>query len=219
MSIHVRLGVVLAALVLWAPQAGAVMITQLEPDDSYADADWTISNDPNASVILVGLRVEYFKPEMIGSPVLLQFVLDANDLDQTGGPKAIELVNYADFDDPNMTAINSTGVDWTDFHILLVNVPTYLAEYAAADFTDIQTVDSDPFGAPTTANGERLEFDGATLSDGGSAALFRGVTMSHNGTEGGVFYIKLIPTPEPAALALLAAGAAVIVTRRRRRAV
>ncbi|HUT59085.1 MAG TPA: PEP-CTERM sorting domain-containing protein [Phycisphaerae bacterium] len=219
MSMHVRIGVVLAAFVLLAPQAGAVMITQLDPDDSYADADWTISNEPNASVILVGLRVEYFKPEMIGSPVLLQFVLDANDLDLSGAPKDIHLVNYGDLDDPNVSLINSTGVTWEDFHVLLVNVPTYLAEYAAAGFTDLAGVDSDPFGTPTVSASDRLGFDGATLSDRGSEALLRGVHVEHNGTDGGVFYIKLIPTPEPATLALLVVGAAAIVTRRRRRVV
>jgi hypothetical protein len=205
--------VLLAAMAAAAP---AAVITQNDPADSLANADWKISYDGNGPA-RVGLRADYLSALMIGSPIILQFRLDANDLAGSSG-RGFQLVNYDNLDDPNATIRNSTGVPWTDFHILLVNLASlpYLP-HADANFVDPTGVVSSAFGSPAVATSTRLEFVGGPVPSGGTVS-FADIVIDHNGAAGGIFYLKLIPTPEPGTLALVFAGAVGLVRLRRKRA-
>ena len=214
-----RIGTAAILVAALAAPAGATVITQVEPAYSEANANWTISY-AGTGPVTVGLRVAYLDPAMLGSPVILQFTLDGNDL-LGGVSRGIQLVNYDNLDDPNVTIRNSTGVAWTDFHILLVNLDPYpFLPHADANFVNPGGVFSNVFGSPAsvtyTATSIALDFAGGTVPSGG-AVTFSNIMISDNGADGGIFYLKLIPTPEPGTLAVLGLGGVALAFRRRRR--
>jgi hypothetical protein len=195
---------------LLSSSAWGLTITQSTPDTSLANADWAISY-PSSTVVAVGLKIDFLKPETLNSPVTLQFVIDSADVG-LAAPKEIQLVNFFNAADPNAVATNLTGVPWTDFHFILVNVPLFSA---GASFSNFAGTSSTPWGAPVVANATNLDFAGAVVASG-SAADFTGITIDYNNTAGRVFYLKIVPTPEPATLTLLAVGAVALLRRRAR---
>jgi len=191
-------------LVMLVGSASALVIKQLEPDDSWAAADWSVGLVGDH--IEVDLQKEFKSPEMVGSPLVLEFTLEANDIG-----KDIYLVHGQDGEE----VINATGVPWSDFHFVLVNLPQvpFLPPPADAAFVDLAGVTSDVFGTPSAAGASQIDFLGGPVSAGG-VVHFSGIHIAHNDTEGAVFYLKEIPTPEPGSFAVVCFGAGVLLFRR-----
>ena len=209
-----RLAAVMIGLAAMAAvPAYAATITQIDPADSLANADWRIWSVSDSG-IQVGFRCDMLSPQMMNSPVVLQFILDGNDTRPAAGPLPIHLVNYDNPADSNVVIRNFTGQPWLDFHFYVLNMNEALPMYAGASLTGLAGVGSSPFSL-LDADASRLNFSGGSVPNGG-AASFRGLTISDNGTNGGVFYLKLVPTPEPATLGLLLAGILGLVRFRRR---
>lgn len=201
----------LFAIVFVLPgQAGALLIEQVEPDNSLAEASWSI--DLAGDQIEVDLTKQFKSPEMMGCPLVLVFTLEAGD-----AGRDIWLTHDGGLGDVGEEVFNLTEVDWVDFHFVLVNVspgfPAPLPQYAGAAFTDLGGVTSDVFGDPVSAGPTQIDFAGGPVPDQG-VVHFSGIHISHNGTVGGAFYLKEIPTPEPVTLCMLLAGAALLRRRR-----
>jgi hypothetical protein len=214
MNAQARFVVAACMLAAIAAPASAAIITQNEPAPSLATVNCKVSNDGNGRVLL-GLEAEFLS--MAGAPVILQFRLDGNDV--VGSlPRGFSLVNYDNLADPNVTILNSTGVAWQSFQMLLVNNPVFIP-HADAAYAPGGGVGCDPFGSPAADSNSTAMFFGGDLSSGG-AAMFTGIKIDDNGQDGGIFYLKLFPTPtpDPGTLALLSAGALGFVRLRRQRA-
>ena len=122
---------------------------------------------------------------------------------------------------------NSTGVDWTDFHLILLG--------GNAVFDPVSTANSggpapigwkiDPFAqAAFDANLKRLDIWGGLVPDGGlwqpgidPAGGGLWINAFPNPDVFTSFTLKETPTPEPAAMVLLASGGAVILLSKRGR--
>jgi len=194
------------ALFMIAGPASALVIKQVEPDASWAAADWAVNLVGDH--IEVSLQKEFKVPEMVGAPLVLEFTLQDNDLG-----KDIYLVHAGDGEE----VINSTGLAWGDFHFVLVNPPQvpFLPPPAGATFVELSGVSSDLFGAPAAASGSQIDFLGGPVPAGG-VVHFSGIRIAHSGGEGAVFYLKEIPTPEPGSFAIVCFGAGVLLFRRAR---
>jgi hypothetical protein len=124
---------------------------------------------------------------------------------------------------------NSTGEDWTDFHMILMDHgevffrPDLTAAsggggpigFSIDPFTNAQFVDGDT----------RLDIDGGVVPDGGlwfpggglsDGQLWIEVSTANAGGLPKTFVLKEIPTPEPGTLALCTFGAVFVVGRKRR---
>jgi len=201
-----RLFAVALGVAALAAPAEALVIKQIEPHSSLASS--VININDLGGRIEVDLTKDFTDPSMVGSPLILEFTLEASD-----AGKDIWLVHGADGEE----VANNTGVDWTDFHFVLANVPAglpaFLPQNAAAEFVDLGGVSSDVFGAPASAAADQIDFEGGPVASGG-VVHFSGIHISHNDAVNGIFYLKEIPTPEPAALSLLLVGGALVVWRR-----
>ncbi|KPK79375.1 MAG: hypothetical protein AMJ81_13350 [Phycisphaerae bacterium SM23_33] len=205
--------VLMAAL---AVPAEGLLIQQVEPDASLAEAQFQVFD--RGDHIQVDLMKEFKDPFMMGSPLVLQFILEDGD-----AGKEIRLYHLVDMGGPaeemlGEAVLNSTGLDWLDYHVLLVNVAPnsipQLPQFADAAFSNPSGVVADYFGSPVAATEDHLDFAGGPLPSG-LGMYVDGIVITHNGVPNGVFYLKQIPTPEPAVLSLLAAGA-LLLTRRRK---
>ena len=179
---------------LLAGSLTAATITQTTPADSQANADWTITYEAN--FVDIGLRCDYLTPSMLNTPVVLQFVLDANDFMVTGAPKQFRLVNYDNPADGNVVMFNSTGLTWRDFHFYLVNMPVGTPMYAGASFANRSAITSDPFGAPVSSTASQLDFANGVVDDA-NLARFRNIAIDHAGSAGSFFLLKMQPAGEP----------------------
>ena len=201
-----KLLVLFATVAAIGGSAGAVTIKQLQPDESWADAHWTVTAFSDR--IEVDLTKDFKVPNMVDSPLVLEFTLDGNDLN-----KDIHLVHGAGGEE----VTNNTGLAWYDYHFVLVNsaagMPSFLPQDPEARFTNLGNITSDRF-SNVAADANQIHFTGGTVPDG-NQVHFSQIRITHNGVNNGVFYLKEIPTPEPAALTLLAAGASVLLKRRR----
>lgn len=204
------LSALLATVFVLPGQAGAVLIEQIEPDNSLAEASWNI--DLVDDHIEVDLTKQFKSPEMMGCPLVLVFTLEDGD-----AGKDIWLTHNGGLGDVGEEVFNLTDEDWVDFHFVLVNVspdfPPPLPQFAGAAFTDLGGVTSDVFGDPVSAGPAQIDFAGGPVPNQG-VVHFSGIHISHNGAVGGVFYLKEIPTPEPVTLWVLLAGAALLGRRR-----
>lgn len=199
---------VLAVLGVLAGLAGATpIVTQVEPAASLALAEITVRD--MGTHIELDLYKHFYSSQMMGSPLVLQVVLT-----QADAGKDIWLVNGAGGE----RVENATGVNWTDFHFVLANVaagwPQPLPQFADARFVTGQ-VSSDVFGVPALMTNTQIDFLGGPLVSG-SFATFSGIRISHNGAVDGTFYLKEIPTPEPASLGLMLLGGLAMLRRRSR---
>ena len=122
---------------------------------------------------------------------------------------------------------NSTGVDWTDFHIDLLNG-------LDAWFDEVQTGQSGgpgpigfyigPFTEAAFTSPRRLDISGGVVAGGqvwfpgdgaANGQLWIGVVSAPSGAPGTLFTLKETPTPEPGSLALLGLGGLAVIRRRR----
>jgi len=177
-------------------------------------------NNPIGDAVFIQKSAEFTQPPVGGIfpsiPIVFRQV-DAN------------AVHNIVIDDEIIT--NNTGVDWTDFHLTILNGPD-------AAFDPVATMNSGgppPIGwyiapftqAAFTPDNMRLDIRGGTVpaSPAPGSVWFPG-----NGPANGqlwinvnpqpqapftVFTLKEQPTPEPATLALLAMGAVIGLRRRR----
>jgi hypothetical protein len=202
-------------LLLLAGSSSAATISQASPAGNVASADWNISYV--GGNIMVGLEANYMTPAQINSPILLLFMLDANDsaLLSTGGK--IELVNIGNTSDSNVTMHNSMTDVWRDFHVSVVNLTGFISANASLDNpaavgnNQFATVSSDPL---------RLDFSGGTVPVGG-AVNFSGIDINATGPANAflpptMFIVQLIPTPEPGTICLVTAGVLWLVRSRRK---
>jgi len=112
---------------------------------------------------------------------------------------------------------NNTGVDWLDFHVLVI------PDTGVLDVTG-EVVNGNAF-TNMVKSPNQLDFDGGVFPSGVSKTLFLSdagdpIIFSNPATSGvTTFYIKEWPTvPEPATMGMLAIGGlAGVVLRRRRR--
>ena len=211
MSSRTRKCITLSVAVLMAwlvDPAGALVITQVDPDESLAIATWSITTETDH--LEVDLLKEFYSPDMLYHPVILQFTLEAGDIGKT-----IWLVHDDSGSDVGESVLNDTGVTWNDYHILLANLPTGMPQYAGASFIDLSGVTSDLFGSPVSSDSDEINFAGGPVADG-QTVHFSGIRIDYNDVIGGVFYLKQIPTPEPTCVALLALGGVGLFIRRRR---
>lgn len=208
---------VLAAIMIAAP-AQAVIISQLEPAPgvAMADANWgpiTVVNNH----ILVPLKIQYYDQSMMEASQIIQFKLEAAD-----AGKDIWLVNYDDSGDPSMCARNLISA-WTEYHIRVTNDPTFAPTYANAQFANLDNVTSDAFGDPTSyGNNTAGHYGFIDFTEGlapyGSTVHFTGIQIQKLDNSNGVFWLKLMPVPEPATLGILGLGALLVARRRKSRA-
>ena len=209
-----RVVICVTAATACAIPASAVTITQTTPavDSNWVDVIW--SSSQVGGHIEVDLQKAFNTPGMMGSPVVLEFELDEGDL----GREIWIVHDGGGGNDVGEEVLNNTGVIWWDYHLYLVNIPDIPSwPFADAEFvTDANLVTSDAFGDPDQLTADRIDFSGGPVPDG-NAVHFTGIRITHNGTEGDIFYLKQIPTPEPGTLLLLAAGAVAVIGRRARR--
>jgi hypothetical protein len=200
------LGAALAAAVgVWCcAEIGAAIITQVNPFTSLADSTWSATDEPND--VKVDLVTNFKDAAMLGSPLMLKFTLEANDVG-----KPIWLVHGAG----GAEAQNNTGPAWNGFDMLLVNVSSVLPQYAGAGFDTAKTITSDKFSSVSVA-ADRIDFSGGTVANG-TAVHFSDIWIAHSGGAGDVFYLKQVPVPEPATLAVIGLGGLVVLARRNRR--
>jgi hypothetical protein len=200
------LGAALAAAVgVWCcAEVGAAIIAQVNPSTSLADSTWSATDEP--SDVKIDLVTNFKDPAMLGSPLMLKFTLEANDVG-----KPIWLVHGAG----GTEAQNNTGPAWNGFDMLLVNVSSVLPQYAGAGFDTTKTITSDKFSSVSVV-ADRIEFTGGTVANG-TAVQFSNIWITHSGEAGDVFYLKQIPVPEPATLAVIALGGLGVLARRNRR--
>ena len=208
-----RIAICLTVAATFALPASAVTITQLTPavDSNWVDVAW--SSAAVGGHIEVDLQKAFNVPEMMGNSVLLQFTLDEGDI----GKEIWIVHDGGDGNDVGEAVLNNTGVTWWDYHLYLVNVPAFPSSpFADAKFvTDADLVTSDAFGDPDLLTVERIDFSGGPVLDG-NGVHFTGIRITHNGSEGDIFYLKQIPTPEPGTLLLLATGTLAVVRKRRK---
>ena len=141
---------------------------------------------------------------------------------QTAYPAATSIV----IDDEIIT--NSTGFDWTDFHIDLLDGEDVAFDPAAS----LASGGGGPIGwtiapfttAQFTTDLQRLDIAGGIVSDGGLWFPGDGASdgqlwinmLVQESQPYTVFTLKETPTPEPATLSLLAIGGIAMMRRRRR---
>jgi hypothetical protein len=194
---------------LLAAPAGAMIITQLGPDPSVAEATWSeqCGGDHNE----VDLTKVFKDPAAMDEPLVLKFTVGYGE--EYG---LTWVVHYEADDDVGEEVTNLTGEAWWDYHFMLVNVPADSTDplFADARFVELDGVTSDVFGDPVSISPYQIDFVGGPVEDQG-VVHFSGIHIAHNGVEGAVFYLHQIPTPEPTTLALLLAPALVALRRRR----
>ena len=215
--VHITRAAVAAVMLVLAAQAPAVTITQVSPDTSLSDANWLVADLGDHLEVRLETILRH-TDQMIADrvPLVLMFQLQAAD-----AGKPIWLVNYASSSDPNTSVDNATSLDWNEYHYVLANMdPGWPAYYAAAAFDSSAPLGSDALPVWTQQDlpdGQSyLTFSGGWVAPGDDVN-FRGIRIDHNGTDGGVFYLKQFPVPEPATLLALSLGGLVLVRRRRAR--
>lgn len=210
-----RVLICVTAATAFAIPASAVTITQITPavDSNWVDVIWSSSEVDGH--IEVDLQKAFNTPGMMGNPVILEFELDEADI----GREIWIVHDGGDGNDVGEEVLNNTGVTWWDYHLYLVNIPDVPSwPFADAGFvtdTNVTIITSDAFGAPDQVTADRIDFSGGPVGDG-NTVHFSGIRITHNGSEGDIFYLKQIPTPEPGTLLLLAAGALAVVRKRRK---
>jgi hypothetical protein len=206
MAFFVRVTSVSVFLAVMAANCGATTIIQTNPDTSLVATSWGYGggSSTQGSADSPSLTATFKSPTMIDTPLMLQFTLDAGDL----GGRQLQLSPVIN---------NQTGLAWSDFHLIVVNLPSALPEYCNASFTDLGGVTSDVFGAPTSAAGNEIDFTNGTLPSGQGTTIGGLHITFGNAQIGDVFYIKAIPTPEPATLSLLAIMLGGLVMRRNKK--
>lgn len=211
-----RTAVVLLLLAAVAAPAKALVITQTEPDATWAKAFVQAPVVVNGH-IEVGLSEEFYADSKVNSPLTLQFRLEAADAGMD-----IWIVNHNNGSDPNQSVLNLTGKPWNHFEFLLVNTSSFLPNYCNATLLNPSGVVSDAFGSPTDAGNDPvnnygyIDYNGPWLFSG-SNVDFAGIEIAHESITNGVFYLKEIPAPEPATMALMFVGAGALLTRWRKR--
>lgn len=188
-------------------------------------ASWDAALDPYVSVVSDGV---------FGNAVFVQKSAEFTQAPVAGVFPPIDItftqidpvaVSFIVINDESI--LNSTGVDWTDFHMELLNSPSAL-------FDPAQTSTSggpppigfsiSPFTTAAFVNGNtRLDIAGGVVASGGSwfpgGGAFDGQLWIRPGVESSPplssFVLREQPTPEPASMALLSLGTLLALRRRR----
>ena len=219
------LGISLATLVAVPAHAGTVDIGGGWSASWPASLDGLVAiTDHNVNSVVVvpntgGQTGVIFQKtaEFTQGPVLGVFPTIPITFTQT----AVNAAEWLIIDDEIIT--NSTGVDWTDFHMLLVdggNAVFDPARTTGGDGPIGWTID--PFQQAQFTTPELLDIwdgvvpNGTQWNPGDGATdglLFIDVTLGGEGNFT-TFTLKETPTPEPASLALMLIGGAMVLRRR-----
>jgi hypothetical protein len=188
-------------------------------------ATWDSSLDPyvdihvvaeDATHVFIQKSAEFFQgPDGFG--VYPGISIDFSWQPGVGNPKSIVI------EDEIIT--NSTGTDWTDFHMDVVSLVDAVFNHGPGFFFTTSPFDNQSF----TPDSKRFDVNGFGLGPGGSNAIvadgtswFPGsgasdgelVIESGVGRSGSSFFTLVeTPTPEPASLSLLALGAIAALRR------
>jgi hypothetical protein len=226
-------GCLVAVLVFAAPASAGVIPLTFDPvgGDPIVDSGWeAIVPDATVSGIVVDaitpgsdVRIQIdknflFPPDVGGVFPAIQIIFSQTLPDAQTVPQIV-------IEDESIT--NQTGVDWTDFHWVVLDGGSVWFNVAASTpfdtspFVNQSFVDNWGFGDANKATD--LNVDGGLVANGGGffpgiAGLGGALTIEFDlASENSEFFLKEFPTPEPTTLAFLAFGSIGLVARRRRR--
>lgn len=221
---------ILAMIGLAAPlHAGMILLTDADGDSSGWAASWDDSLDPYVSITVEDVDIfetgaVYIKKtaEFTQGPVNGVFPSILIQFRQV----SVDALSNIVISEEEIT--NSTGRDWTDFHMFVTggnDVEFNVAQTAASGGGGPIGFSVDPFTGATFADANRrLNLDDGTVPAGGvfepgTAGFGDDLWIRATVRETSpltTFFLKERPTPEPATAALLSGGAALLLLRRRK---
>lgn len=198
--------------------ASMIQLVDGEGQDSGWEASWDDSLDPYVDItvddVIFGSNAVYITKvaEFTQGPVNGLFPSIIIMFRQVSVNAVENIIVSEEF------VTNSTGRDWSDFHILVTGGnDVAFNEANSSDFS------VDPFTVATFSDSRHLDISGGIVADGetwepGTAGVGDDLWIQATLRETEpltTFFLKERPTPEPATLALLGLGASVALRRRR----
>lgn len=189
-------------------------------------ASWTASLDPYVNIVPLSVEDNadggyvYIRKEatFIQPPQLGVFPSISITFEQTD----VNAYEYIVIEEEDVT--NNTGLPWFDFHLLILGSDAAFDPTRTAASGGPATLgwDVSPFTSYSFPNTTTLNLEGGAVPNGGhwtpgvepnGGALFIDVVPNSEPETFTTFQLKEQPTPEPAALTMLALGAAFMLRR------